>query len=105
MFKAGVTYTWYDFAFTPVVRVIGERYGDAQNLNKVAGYTVADFNFAYNIRQKAGLDEATLKFSVVNMFDKKYISEISPNDTDLSSDAQYYVGAPRTFIGTVAVKF
>ncbi len=105
MFKAGVTYTWYDFAFTPVVRIIGERYGDAQNLNKVPGYTVADFNVAYNIRQKFGLDEATLKFGVVNVFDKKYISEISPNDTDLSSDAQYYVGAPRTFIGTVAIKF
>lgn len=105
MFKAGVTYTWNDFAFTPVVRIISERYGDAQNLNKVPGYTVADFNVAYNIRQKFGLDEATLKFGVVNLFDKKYISEISPNDTDLSSDAQYYVGAPRTFIGTVAIKF
>jgi len=105
MFKAGVTYAWNDFAFTPVVRFIGERYGDAENHNKVAGYTVADFNVAYNIRQKFGLEEATLKFSVLNLFDKKYISEISPNDTDLSSDAQYYVGAPRTFIGTVAVKF
>ena len=105
MFKAGVTYSWYDFAFTPVVRVIGERYGDAQNKNKVSGYTVTDFTVAYNIRQKFGLEEATLKFGVVNLFDKEYISEISPNDTDLSSDAQYYVGAPRTFIGTVAVKF
>lgn len=105
MFKAGVTYTWYDFAFTPVVRVIGSRYGDAENRNKVSGYTVADFTAAYNISNKFGLQEATLKFGVVNLFDKKYISEISPNDTDLSSDAQYYVGAPRTFIGTVAVKF
>jgi iron complex outermembrane receptor protein len=105
MFKAGLTYSWYDFAFTPVVRVIGERYGDAQNKNKVSGYTVADFTVAYNIRQKFGLEEATLKFGVVNLFDKEYIAQISPSDTDLSSDAQYYVGAPRTFIGTVAVKF
>ena len=105
MFKAGVTYSWYDFAFTPVVRVIGDRYGDAQNKNKVSGYAVADFTVAYNIRQKLGLEEATLKFGVVNLFDKEYISQISPSDTDLSSDAQYYVGAPRTFIGTVAVKF
>lgn len=105
MFKAGVTYSWYDFAFTPVVRVIGERYGDAQNKNKVPAYTVTDFTVAYNIRQKLGLEEATLKFGVVNLFNQEYISEISPSDTDLSSDAQYYVGAPRTFIGTVAVKF
>jgi iron complex outermembrane receptor protein len=105
MFKAGVTYTWHDFAFTPVVRVIGERYGDPANKNKVPGYTVTDFTAAYNINNKFGLQEATLKFGVVNLFNKEYISEISPNDTDLSSDAQYYVGAPRTFIGTVAVKF
>ncbi|MBA2124763.1 TonB-dependent receptor [Hyphomicrobium methylovorum] len=105
MLKAGVTYTWNDLAFTPVVRIIGERYGDAQNLNKVPGYTVADFNVAYNVRQKFGFEEATLKLGVVNILDKQYISQISPNDTDLSSDAQYYVGAPRTFIGTVAVKF
>lgn len=52
-----------------------------------------------------GLEEATLKVGVINMFDKQYVSEISPNDTDLSSTATYYVGAPRTFIGTVAVKF
>lgn len=105
MFKAGVTYTWYDFSLTPVVRIIGQRYGDAENRNKVSGYTVADLTAAYNIKDKFGLQEATLKFGVVNLFNKEYISEISPNDTDLSSDAQYYVGAPRTFIGTVAVKF
>ena len=105
MLKAGLTYTWHDFAFTPVVRYIGERYGDAANTQKVPGYTVADFTVAYNIQEKFGLDEATVKFGVVNVFDRKYISQISTNDTDLSSNAMYYVGAPRTFMGTVALKF
>jgi len=105
MLKAGFTYVLNDFAFTPVIRYIGERYGNAQNTQKVSAYTVTDLNFSYNIQRMFGLQEATARFSILNVFDKQYISQIAPNDTDLSSNAQYYVGAPRTFMGTVAVKF
>lgn len=105
MLKGGFTYAWNGFSVTPVVRYIGERYGDAANTQKVPGYTVADLTVAYNVKQQFGFDEMTVKLGVVNLFDRQYISEISPNDTDLSSNATYYVGAPRTFIGTVALKF
>jgi iron complex outermembrane receptor protein len=105
MLKAGMTYTWNDFSVTPVVRYIGERYGDAANAQKVSGYTVVDLTLGYDIKEKFGLDEATFKFGVINLFDRKYVSQISPNETDLSSNATYYVGAPRTLMGTVAVKF
>lgn len=105
MLKAGMTYAWNDLSFTPVVRYVGERYGDAANLQKVPGFTVVDLTVAYNIEKKFGLEEATLKFGVINVFDRQYISQISPSDIDLSSGASYYVGAPRTFMGTVAVKF
>lgn len=105
MLKAGLTYEWNGFAFTPVIRYIGERYGDAANTQKVSAYTVTDFNLAYNVQRMFGLQEATARFSVLNVFDRQYVAEISPNDTDLSSTATYYVGAPRTYIGTIAVKF
>lgn len=105
MLKLGITYVWNGIALTPTFRYIGERYGDAANTQKISGYTATDFTAAYNIQKMFGLEEATLKAGVINMFDKQYVSEISPNDTDLSSTATYYVGAPRTFIGTVAVKF
>lgn len=105
MLKAGFTYTWHDLAFTPVIRYVGERYGDAANAQKVSAYTVTDVTLAYNIERMFGLQEATAKFSVLNLFDRQYVAEISPNDTDLSSNATYYVGAPRTFVGTVSVKF
>lgn len=105
MLKLGFTYAWNGFAFTPVIRYIGERYGDAANTQKVSGYTVTDFTVAYAISKMFGLDEATLKLGVVNLFDRQYISQIAQNDFDLSSSTSYYVGAPRTFIGTVAVKF
>lgn len=105
MLKAGFTYTWHDLAFTPVIRYVGERYGDAANAQKVSAYTVTDVTLGYNIERVFGLQEATAKFSVLNLFDRQYVAEISPNDTDLSSNATYYVGAPRTFVGTVSVKF
>jgi iron complex outermembrane receptor protein len=105
MLKGGLTYSWNGLSFTPVVRYVGERYGDAGNTQKVAAYTVTDFTVAYNAKQLFGLEELTMKLGVVNVFDKQYISQISANDFDLASNATYYVGAPRTFIGTVAVKF
>ncbi|HEX2841352.1 TonB-dependent receptor [Hyphomicrobium sp.] len=105
MLKGGLTYSWNGLSFTPVVRYIGERYGDAANIQKVSAHTVADFTVAYDATHLFGLEEVTMKLGVVNVFDSKYISQIAPNDFDLSSNAQYYVGAPRTFVGTVAVKF
>lgn len=105
MLKGGVTYAWNGLAVTPVVRYIGERFGDAANTQKVSGYTAVDLTIAYNIKEKFGLDEATVKLGVVNVFDTKYISQIAQSNIDLSSDASYYVGAPRTVFGTVAVKF
>jgi len=105
MLKAGFTYSWNGFALTPVVRYIGERYGDAANMEKVSGFTLVDLTASYGIENMLGVDEATLRFGVMNLFDRKYVAEISPSDTDLSSGATYYVGAPRTFVGTVAVKF
>ena len=105
MLKAGLTYSWEGFSFTPVVRYIGERYGDASNLQKVSAYTVADFTVGYDATRLFDLEEVTMRVGVMNVFDSKYVSQIAPNDFDLSSNATYYVGAPRTFVGTVAVKY
>ena len=105
MLKAGLTYSWEGFSFTPVVRYIGERYGDAANIQKVSAYTVADFTVGYDATRLFDLEEVTMRVGVMNVFDSKYVSQIAPNDFDLSSNATYYVGAPRTFVGTVAVKF
>ena len=105
MLKAGLTYSWEGFSFTPVVRYIGERYGDAANIQKVSAYSVADFTVGYDATRLFDLEEVTMRVGVMNVFDSKYVSQIAPNDFDLSSNATYYVGAPRTFVGTVAVKF
>jgi iron complex outermembrane receptor protein len=44
-------------------------------------------------------------FSIQNIFDRQYVSQISPNDIDLSAGAMYYSGAPRTVVGSLSMKF
>jgi len=105
MVKGGMTYQWAGVAFTPVVRYIGPRFGDAANKERVPGYTVADFTASYNVGQHIGIETLQASISVLNIFDRRYISQISPSDTDLSAGANYYAGAPRTVVGSLTMKF
>lgn len=105
MLKGGTTYQWAGVGFTPVVRYIGPRYGNAANTERVPGYTVADFTASYDLGQHIGFESFKASISVLNIFDRRYVSQISPNDTDLSAGANYYAGAPRTVVGSLTMKF
>jgi iron complex outermembrane receptor protein len=105
MVKGGVTYQWAGLSVSPIVRYIGPRYGDAANTQRVPGYTVADFTASYDFGAHFGIESVKAGISVLNIFDRRYVSEISPNDTDLSAGANYYAGAPRTVVGSLSMKF
>jgi iron complex outermembrane receptor protein len=105
MLKGAATYRWNQFAVTPIVRYIGPRFGDAQNVERVPGYAVADLIASYEIGPRFGFSSITASLSILNIFDKQYVAQISSNETDLSSGATYYVGAPRTIAGSLSVKF
>lgn len=105
MVKGGATYQWAGLALTPIVRYIGPRYGDAANTERVPGYVVADFTASYDLGQQVGIQSLKASISVLNIFDRRYVSQISPNDTDLSAGANYYAGAPRTVVGSLTMKF
>lgn len=105
MVKGGVTYQWAGLSISPIVRYIGPRYGDAANTQRVPGYTVADFTASYDLGTHLGIESVKASISVLNIFDRRYISQISPNDTDLSAGANYYAGAPRTVVGSLSMKF
>jgi iron complex outermembrane receptor protein len=105
MLKGGVTYQWAGLSVSPIVRYIGPRYGDAANTQRVPGYTVADVTASYDLGTHLGIESVKASISVLNIFDRRYISEISPNDTDLSAGANYYAGAPRTVVGSLSMKF
>lgn len=105
MVKGGVTYQWDGLSISPIVRYIGPRYGDAANTQRVPGYTVADFTASYDLGKHIGIETLKASITVLNIFDRRYVSEISPNDTDLSAGANYYAGAPRTVVGSLSMKF
>lgn len=105
MFKGGLTYRWDDLSVSPITRFIGDRYGDSAQTQLVKSYTVFDFNATYNLGHDVGLETLSAGLSMLNLFNRRYVSEISPNDTQLNGATAYYVGAPRTIVGTVSVKF
>lgn len=100
MLKGGFTYFSGGLSVSPVMRYIGQRYGDSAQTQPVSGYTVFDFNAGYDFGH-----EVRLALNVLNLFDRVYISEITPNDTNLNGATAYYAGAPRTVAMTLSAKF
>lgn len=109
MGKLGVNYRpnfLPDLQIAPVMRYIGSRYADATNLYKVSGYFTADLNINYTIKNIPTLfKEVILGVSVGNILDKEYIAAIRAADEARQTAASYYTGAPRSFAGSVSVKF
>jgi iron complex outermembrane receptor protein len=105
MLKGGLTYQWNDLALSPVVRFIGQRYGDSVEAQPIGAYTVVDFNANYTLHREFGTDSLSVGLMVQNLLDRKYVSEIAASDFNLTQNTTYYAGAPRTIVGTVSVKF
>jgi iron complex outermembrane receptor protein len=103
--KAGLTYKFLGFAISPTVRYVGERFGDAENKQRVPSYTVADLYIDYEKKDLLGLGDITLGLSFLNVFDKRYIGIISQNDIQVAGNTTYYPGAPFTVAFTVGARF
>lgn len=109
MAKLGVTYVpkfLPDFRISPIVRYVGSRYADATNYYSVPGYTTADINMTYTLKNvSSSLKDLTLGFYVSNIFNTEYVSAISAADDARQTAATYYVGAPRAFICSITGRF
>ncbi|CAI8842036.1 iron complex outermembrane recepter protein [Methylocaldum szegediense] len=103
--KVGLTYRFMGFAISPTVRYVGERFGDAENTQRVPSYTVADLYIDYEKKDLLGLGDITLGLSFLNVFDKRYIGIISQNDIQVAGNTTYYPGAPFTVAFTVGARF
>ena len=100
MLKGGFTYRWQDLSVSPLMRYVGYRYGDSTQTQKVGSYSVFDLNAGYGFSKAVRLD-----LTVANLFDRKYISEISTNDFNLNGATAYYAGAPRTVAATISAQY
>jgi iron complex outermembrane receptor protein len=87
-----------------LVKWIGSRYGDITNTQKTPSYTVVDATVRYT-GKTAQLGKYEIALSLVNLFDKRYISSISAADDGSANSAWYYPGAPRTVALTFGVTY
>lgn len=103
--KLGLDWRFGNWNAAPIMRYVGKRYGDILNQQKVNGYFLADFHLTYHWRNISRLQNLDVNLSVLNLFDKSYIGQISATDLDLNANATYFAGAPRTVAMTVSAKF
>ena len=84
------------YRVTPSVRYLGERYVDVENKYSLDDFFLVDLALSktFKLTQRQAL---TVSFSVTNLLDEEYISDISASDTSIGQETTYTVGAPRTF--------
>ncbi len=107
MLKAGATFKYKEFYAMPTIKYMSERYGDAENTQKVAPYALADLSVGYTKKNKSGtFKEISASLDLQNILGRKYISLIqAADDATAGTTMQYVQGAPFAAIATVALKF
>lgn len=104
MAKLGMSSHFGPVEFAPLVKWVGERYGDVTNTQRVPGYAVVDATLRYT-GSLDGIGKYDLALTVVNLFDRRYISAIAASDDGTANQATYYPGAPRTLALTFGATF
>ena len=105
MVKAGLVWKVGDFEFVPVLRYMGERYGDVEHKEKVDDYMVADLSMNYVNRDVDFAEGLKLSLNLYNLFDTEYVSRINASDDTREGGASYYVGAPFMAVLSVGLEF
>lgn len=104
MMKSGLMYENQGFYANTFVNHTGKRYGDATNKEVIPDFTLVDasFGYKYNFGKKSRL---LLGAEVKNILDKKYVGVITFGDEQQEGGTGYFVGFPRTFMGSIGIEF
>lgn len=109
MFKAGMNYEDGPWSMGVNMDALGKRYYTYTNDGQVSGYTLFSAQGGYRIGKWLGMEEASLRFGVHNLTDKKYIATVGSNPltyTDPSGTAAVLLpGAPRQVSVTFTGRF
>jgi iron complex outermembrane receptor protein len=105
LIKSGVVLKYKGLEIVPMVRYMGERYGDAEHKEKVGDYFLADLKIDYTFTNAPLLKSIKTSLEFYNLFDKKYISSITSSDDTRAGSTSYYAGAPFTMLGKVSFDF
>jgi len=105
MLKLAASLRYAEIEWSPSLRYIGERYGDALNTERVSAATVVDLNANLTPFHLANGSEVRVGMSVLNVFDRLYIANINASDIQANGSTTYTTGAPRTLALTASGKF
>lgn len=106
--KGSMTYKMGSWRFTPIMRYTASRYGNVDHSQEIPSFTTVDFNVGYKLPKMQGIKDGEVQLSLVNLFDRKYISSIITPDNALAADTTqptYLTGAPFGAYLTLALKF
>ncbi|ABL64498.1 TonB-dependent receptor [Chlorobium phaeobacteroides] len=101
--KGMVSYKAGDFLITPIVRYTSVRYGDVLHNEKIDSTTLFDLDLTWQ-KKMLGFKEVEISLSLLNIFDKQYVSMISTSDYK-TLKTSYQAGMPFTVMATLAVHY
>ncbi len=105
MVKTGLIYTYGSFEIVPMLRYMGERYGDVEHKEKIDDFITADLNLSYKRKIRSCGDTLKLSLQIQNLFDKQYISNVNASDDSRAGSTSYYAGAPFTMLLAVSFEY
>jgi iron complex outermembrane receptor protein len=89
----------------PMVRYMGERYGDAEHRQRIGDHFLADLKLSYTHKNVFIADALKVSLEFYNLFDREYVAGINASDDTRAGSASYFVGAPFTAVLKVAMDF
>lgn len=106
MGHAGVVYKFGNFELVPMVRYLGERYGNATNTEKIEDVWLTDLKATYTKKNFYKKSTLCVSLDIYNMFDKKYVSIINASDDTLTPfGTAYYQGSPRSAMLSFGISY
>ncbi|WP_200384954.1 TonB-dependent receptor domain-containing protein [Rhodocyclus tenuis] len=104
MGNVGAAWRQNGFTVAPIVQYVGPRWATTDYTQRVPGYFTADLTLGYGEKSHWGKWDVSL--AILNVFDRKYIGQISTSEVNTSATgAIYYPGAPRTAVASVSLTF
>jgi len=100
-FSLSGNYDGTHFFASADVKYSGSRYADTINDLEVDGYTLFNASAGYKGGEDGPFAHMRFQLSVYNLFDKKYLSRISPAE----QSATFKLGSPRTFYASLQYTF
>ncbi|NTV92713.1 MAG: TonB-dependent receptor [Chlorobiaceae bacterium] len=101
--KGMVSYKAGDFLITPIVRYTSVRYGDVLHNEKIDSTTLFDLDLTWQ-KKMLGFKQVDISLSLLNIFDKQYVSMISTSDYK-TLKTSYQPGIPFTVMATLAFHY